>query len=337
MKLMMRMGARQRGQVRGFLNLLGQTSPVAAALFAEFVVLLGRLRCCLEPLRGLCTTFLPCLAHVRVVPIIAQQLLSLVGDMGDDGSEPIESGRDCRGVGLAVLIRALCGLVGDCGCSGIIVTTQTRSSDGGFIFIRTTNNVPLFGLELFFLRSGAAMVNVAAEGAPMGITYTAPYPSSPGVSVPPPHNYWTSDVMNCMLAKIGSQAAQDIQNQVRQPTAAEAQAMKDCGAMSTAYEPLDPATASTDKHVSAKVGAVEITYYNPVTMSLLENGVHLTFVARNTGSTRLTLRAFLTDELQQAQPSWILHLYPIFQSWADGDRRHDSRSGRSPAVLSLDR
>ena len=49
--------------------------------------------------------------------------------MGGDGSEPIESGRDCWGVGLAVLIRALCGMAGDCGCIGIIVQPVER--EGG--------------------------------------------------------------------------------------------------------------------------------------------------------------------------------------------------------------
>lgn len=58
--------------------------------------------------------------------------------------------------------------------SQFIPATDTRSTDGGFVFVRTTNNVPLFGMVLFSLRSGAAMANVAAEGLPQGITYSPP-------------------------------------------------------------------------------------------------------------------------------------------------------------------
>ena len=105
-----------------FVNLLEETGPVAAALFAEFVVLLWWLRRGLEPLCGGAGAFLLCLAHVRIVPIIPQQLLSLVGDMSDDGGKPIQGGRDCRGVGSAVPIAGLlCGIVGDRAGSGIVV------------------------------------------------------------------------------------------------------------------------------------------------------------------------------------------------------------------------
>src|SRR5207247_658874 len=41
----------------------------------------------------------------------------------------------------------------------MIPATQTRMSDGGFVFVRTTNAVPIFGSEIFFLRSGAAFAN----------------------------------------------------------------------------------------------------------------------------------------------------------------------------------
>ena len=33
----------------------------------------------------------------------------------------------------------------------MIPATQSRTSDGGFVFVRTTNGVPIFGNELFFL------------------------------------------------------------------------------------------------------------------------------------------------------------------------------------------
>ena len=59
-----------------------------------------------------------------------------------------------------------------------IPQTQTRSSDGGFIFIRVTNFVPLYGLQLFFLRSGAAFANVpASKVAPDA--YSPPAPPAP--------------------------------------------------------------------------------------------------------------------------------------------------------------
>jgi len=38
--------------------------------------------------------------------------------------------------------------------------TQARTSDGGFVFVRTTNAVQIFGIELFFLRSGLVYANV---------------------------------------------------------------------------------------------------------------------------------------------------------------------------------
>ena len=56
-----------------------------------------------------------------------------------------------------------------------IPQTQTRSSDGGFIYIRVTNNVPLYGLELFFLRSGVAFANVPASVVGPA-TYSPPLP-----------------------------------------------------------------------------------------------------------------------------------------------------------------
>jgi len=58
-----------------------------------------------------------------------------------------------------------------------VPATQSRSADGGFVFVRTTNNVALFGVELFFLRSGAAIANVAADTLAPGITFTPPSPN----------------------------------------------------------------------------------------------------------------------------------------------------------------
>jgi len=56
----------------------------------------------------------------------------------------------------------------------MIPATQSRTSDGGFVFVRTTNGVPIFGNELFFLRSGAAFANVAAAPLASGASYTPP-------------------------------------------------------------------------------------------------------------------------------------------------------------------
>jgi hypothetical protein len=48
------------------------------------------------------------------------------------------------------------------------------SVNGGFVFVRTTNNVPLYGLELFFARTGSFLANVAAGSLTSGISFTPP-------------------------------------------------------------------------------------------------------------------------------------------------------------------
>jgi hypothetical protein len=53
--------------------------------------------------------------------------------------------------------------------------TQARTSDGGFVFVRS--DVPLFGIELFFLRSLRAFSNTAAGKMAPGITYVPPAPN----------------------------------------------------------------------------------------------------------------------------------------------------------------
>lgn len=50
-----------------------------------------------------------------------------------------------------------------------------RDNDG-FIFVRTTNNVPLYGLELFFTSDLKVIANVAAGTLDPSITYTPPAP-----------------------------------------------------------------------------------------------------------------------------------------------------------------
>lgn len=56
----------------------------------------------------------------------------------------------------------------------------TVTQNGGFVFVRTANGVPLYGMELFGSLSGRIIANVAAGGVPPGINYSPPPP------VPPP-------------------------------------------------------------------------------------------------------------------------------------------------------
>ena len=54
--------------------------------------------------------------------------------------------------------------------------TSTHSSDGGFVFVRTTNNVPIYGTELFYNPGVTILANVAGTPLASGITYTPPNP-----------------------------------------------------------------------------------------------------------------------------------------------------------------
>lgn len=65
----------------------------------------------------------------------------------------------------------------------IMPAYQSRQSDGGFLFLRSTSNVPLIGIELFFLRSGAAIANVAAGTLLPGINFTPPPPADRFVTI----------------------------------------------------------------------------------------------------------------------------------------------------------
>ena len=58
--------------------------------------------------------------------------------------------------------------------SELVPATQTRTSDGGFVFVRS--NIPLFGIELFFTRNLNILSNVAAGTIAPGITFTPPTP-----------------------------------------------------------------------------------------------------------------------------------------------------------------
>jgi hypothetical protein len=51
---------------------------------------------------------------------------------------------------------------------------QTRGINGGFVYVRSTNNVPLSGIELFYTEDQKVLSNVAAGRAVGGVTYTPP-------------------------------------------------------------------------------------------------------------------------------------------------------------------
>jgi hypothetical protein len=51
---------------------------------------------------------------------------------------------------------------------------ETRGVNGGFIFVRSSNNVPLFGIELFYTQDLKVMSNVAAGKLVPGVLYVPP-------------------------------------------------------------------------------------------------------------------------------------------------------------------
>ena len=61
--------------------------------------------------------------------------------------------------------------------SELIPQTQTRTSDGGFVYVRTTNDVELYGIELFFTRDLKILSNVTAGAIASEIMYTPPPPT----------------------------------------------------------------------------------------------------------------------------------------------------------------
>lgn len=64
----------------------------------------------------------------------------------------------------------------------VIPQTQARGTDGGYVYVRTTNGVTLYGTELFFLRSGRVYANVpATRVAAIGVGFTPPVDQSGGV------------------------------------------------------------------------------------------------------------------------------------------------------------
>jgi hypothetical protein len=51
--------------------------------------------------------------------------------------------------------------------------------DDGFVFVRSTNEVPLYGLQLFFTRDIKVIANVPAGVLDSGLGYAPPAPASP--------------------------------------------------------------------------------------------------------------------------------------------------------------
>ena len=48
------------------------------------------------------------------------------------------------------------------------------TANDGFVFVRTTNNVPLFGFQVFFTRDLSVFANIPASGLDPGITFVPP-------------------------------------------------------------------------------------------------------------------------------------------------------------------
>jgi hypothetical protein len=53
---------------------------------------------------------------------------------------------------------------------------QARGVNGGFVYVRTTNNMPLFGIELFYTEDLKVLSNVAAGKLVDGVKYVPPSP-----------------------------------------------------------------------------------------------------------------------------------------------------------------
>jgi hypothetical protein len=56
----------------------------------------------------------------------------------------------------------------------LVPQTQSRASDGGFVYLRS--NLPIYGIELFFSRDLQVLANVAAGGLAPGFTFVPPAP-----------------------------------------------------------------------------------------------------------------------------------------------------------------
>jgi hypothetical protein len=58
--------------------------------------------------------------------------------------------------------------------SELIPQTQSRLNDGGFVFIRTTNGVPIHAIQLVFTRNQKILANISAIPLPPELNYTPP-------------------------------------------------------------------------------------------------------------------------------------------------------------------
>jgi hypothetical protein len=48
------------------------------------------------------------------------------------------------------------------------------AADDGFVFVRTTNGIPLYAIQLFYSRDNRVIANIPAAGIDPSITYTPP-------------------------------------------------------------------------------------------------------------------------------------------------------------------
>src|SRR5262245_45434468 len=67
--------------------------------------------------------------------------------------------------------------------SELIPAVLQRVSDGGWVFVRTTNNVPLQGFELFGHAIVPILANVQGFEVPAASTFTPPSVSTSGISI----------------------------------------------------------------------------------------------------------------------------------------------------------
>jgi len=51
---------------------------------------------------------------------------------------------------------------------------ETRGVNGGFVYVRTANNVPVYGIELFYTQDLKIVSSVAAAKLAGGVSYTPP-------------------------------------------------------------------------------------------------------------------------------------------------------------------
>lgn len=73
-----------------------------------------------------------------------------------------------------------------------------------------------------------------------------------------------------------------------------------------------PIQLPADSPRSLTLGSITISTYSPVTVTPFENGTNLYFDVRNNGTQRRTVEFTSWDELLQARPPWIGHLFRLF-------------------------